>query len=268
MVGGRSESGSRRPARAASVVVPFPNGGRDFRLDVARFVPSGRSLLVTVAVIACAAAAYVLARSTSMFAVERVEVKGAPPALQRRVVAITSDVVGHSLVSLDTSRVVGRVRALPTVAGVSVDRAFPHTLVVRVAPERSVALAQRGDRAWLVTGGGKVVGRVEPTTEQGLPRLWLPKSVFVEVGGRLPPSFVPATRTLAAVRDVGFRRAVKGVHFERGELTMALRNGLEIRLGPARDLALKVAVAGRVLRFVGEGTTFVDVSIPERPVAG
>ena len=47
MVGGRSARGSRRHVAAASVVVPFPRGAAGARLDLVRFVPSGRSLLVT-----------------------------------------------------------------------------------------------------------------------------------------------------------------------------------------------------------------------------
>jgi cell division protein FtsQ len=268
MVGGRSESESRRLTRAASVVVPFPHGVSGVRLDVARFVPSGRSLLAVFAIVLAAGAAYLLAVATSVFAVERVEVRGAPPALERRVLAATSGVVGRSLVSLDVSQVEGRIRALPSVAGVSLDRAFPHTLVVRIAPERPVAVARRGSSAWLVTGSGKVVGPVEPAGERALPRLWLPKRVSVDVGGRLPPVYVPATRTLAAARDAGFGRAAKGVRFEHGELTLALHDGPEIRLGAPRDLTLKVTIARRIVRLVGSGTTFVDVSVPERPVAG
>ena len=267
MVGGRSETGSRRSARAASVVVPFPQSVSGVRLDVARFVPSGRSLVAAAVVLVLAAAGYALARATSVFAVERIEVRGAPAPLERRVRSLTQGLVGQSLVSLDATRVEGRIRSLPTVAGVSVDRAFPHTLFVRVAPERPVAVLRRGSSAWLVTGGAKVVGSVTPRAEPALPRLWLPKVVAVEVGGGLPPAYVPATRTLAAVREVGFHGAVKGVHFEDGELTMVLRSGLEIRLGAPRDLVLKVTVARRVLRLVGDGTTFVDVSIPERAVA-
>ena len=45
MAGGRSARGSRRHAAAASVVVPFPRDAAGARLDLARFVPSGRSLL-------------------------------------------------------------------------------------------------------------------------------------------------------------------------------------------------------------------------------
>lgn len=267
MVGGRSESGSRRSARAASVVVPFPHRVPGVRLDVARFVPSGRSLLTAVAIVLGCVGAYYLSVSTSVFAVDRIDVKGAPLPLERRVAAVVHDELGRSLVSLDPVEVEGKVRALPTIAAVSVDRAFPHTLVIRVAPERPVAIVRRGVRAWLVTGGGKVVGAVDPRSRRELPRLWVPKRVSVDVGGRLPPSYVPATRALAAARDDRLR-FLRGTFFQAGELVMVLRSGLQVRLGAPRDVALKVAVARRVLPLVGSGTTFVDVSIPERPVAG
>ena len=93
--------------------------------------------------------------STPVFAVERVDVRGAPPELAREVTAATRDLVGQSLVAIDADEVEGTLRALPAVAGVSVDRAFPHTLVVKVAPERPVAVVRRGDSSWLVTGAGQ-----------------------------------------------------------------------------------------------------------------
>ena len=255
-------------ARAASVVVPFPRGASDDRLDVARFVPSGRSLLVTVSLAVAVAAAYWLAVATPIFAVQKIEVRGAPPGVERHVTAVADDFLGQSLVTVDAADLEGRVRALPTVAGAAVDRAFPHTLVVRVAPERPVAVARRGSGAWLVTGPGKVVREVVGDAEPALPRLWIPRHVAISVGSRLPPAYTPATRALAAARDVGLQRGVKGIRYERGELTMALRRGLELRLGTARDLALKMAVVHRVLRLVAPGTVYVDVSLPERPVAG
>jgi len=47
-----------------------------------------------------------------------------------------------------------------------------------------------------------------------------------------------------------------------------LRSGLELRLGDASDLKLKLAIARRVLAAVGGGRgSYVDVSVPERPVA-
>jgi hypothetical protein len=268
MAGGRSERGSRRTPRAASVVVPFPRGAAGDRLNVVRFVPSGRSLLVGAIVGVAGVAAYWLAVSTSLFAVQRVEVDGAPPAVERQVRAVASYTLGHSLVSLDAGEIATRVRALPTVAGVSVDRAFPHALVIRVAPERAAAVARRRDRAWLVTGSGKVLRSVDVRFDPTLPRVWLPKTVPVAVDVRLPTAYAQATRALAAAQEVGLGSAVKGARFDAGELKVALRSGVELRLGAPLDLALKLAIGRRVVRSAGPDVAYVDLSVPSRPVAG
>jgi cell division protein FtsQ len=267
MVGGRSARGSRRHVAAANVVVPFPRGAAGARLDLARFVPSGRSLLATIGVLAVVGVAYVVATSTPVFAVERVDVRGAPPAVTREVTAATRDLVGRSLVTIDADDVEGTIRALPAVAGVSVDRAFPHTLVVKVAPERPVAVVRRGDRSWLATGAGKIIRQIETGTERGLPRLWLAKGTTIRLGGMVPAGWVPAARALAEAHSVGLGSRVKGIRPVGDELTLVLRRGTELRLGRATEVGLKLTVAARVLRLVGGSTTYVDVSVPQRPVA-
>ena len=45
-------------------------------------------------------------------------------------------------------------------------------------------------------------------------------------------------------------------------------SGLELLLGDTRDVALKLAVADRVLRVLPSGMRYLDVSVPDRPVAG
>ncbi len=51
-------------------------------------------------------------------------------------------------------------------------------------------------------------------------------------------------------------------------LTLRLRSGLELRLGDPLDVALKLAVAARVIPLLDDGTAYLDVAVPERPVAG
>jgi cell division protein FtsQ len=266
MVGGRVERGSRRRSRAASVVVPFPRTRAGDRLDLARLVPSGRSLLVGFGLVAAVLAAAWVARASSVFAVERVEVVGAPPEVARQVESVADDVLGRSLLEVDARRVEDAVRGLPSIAGVSVDRSFPHALVIRVAAERPVAVVRKRTSSWLATGSGKVIREIETGSHESLPRLWLPKGVGVRVGGSLPASFVTATRTLEAVSKAGIPRAVKGVRSTDRELTLVLRNGPEIRLGEPRDVRLKLAVAAQVFRFLPTDAVYLDVSVPERPV--
>jgi len=266
--GGRTEPGSRRRARAASAVVPLPRHATGDRLDLARLVPSGRSLLVGFALVAGVFAAYWGARASSVFAVERVEVRGAPPDVVREVQRETRGVVGTSLLGVDAAEVEGAVRSLPSVAAASVDRAFPHTLVVRVAPVYPVAVARRGDDAWLVSGSNRAIRQVDPRAEPGLPRLWLPRKVAVEVGRPLPASYEPATRTLAGLRDVRLPARVKAVRAANGELTVVLRSGLEVLLGQPTDILVKLEVAARVVPLLDGDMIYLDVSVPDRPVAG
>jgi cell division protein FtsQ len=233
-----------------------------------RFVPSGRSLLVSLGVLLVAGVAYWVAYSTSVFALERVDVRGAPPAVARQVRVTTQPFVGQSLAALDADEVEGALRALPTIAAVSVDRAFPHTLVVKVAPERPVAVVRRGDSSWLATGAGKVIRRIETGTERRLPRLWLAKGATIRLGGSVPAGWVPATRALAEAHSVGLGSRVKGIRPLGEELTLVLRRGTEIRLGRATEVGLKLTVAAKVLALVDSGTSYVDVSVPQRPVAG
>ncbi len=266
MARGRT-GGSRRQARAASAVVPFPRADQGDRLDLARFVPSGRSLAFSFALVAAALVALWGARSTSVFGVEQVVIEGAPRPVEREVRRATAPLLGVSLLSVDAAEVAAKVRALPSIAGASVDRAFPNTLVVRVSPERPVAVARRGRTSWLVTASGKVVREIETGTERALPRLWLQKGAGVRVGDSLPASFLPATRALGAVHDVKLRRRIKAVRSTGTELTVVPRRGPEIRLGDATDVVLKLAVAARVFPLLEEGTLYLDVSVPERPVA-
>lgn len=267
MVGGRSERGARRHGQATSVVVPLPRDA-GARQALARIVPSGRSLAVGLALLAAAAAAYWLAVTSSLFAVETVRVQGAVPGVVvRDVNRVTAHLVGTSLVALDAASVEREVRALPAVAGVSVDRAFPHTLVVKVAAERPVAVARRGASAWLVAASGTVVRELERGTAQGLPRLWLPKGAPVSVGRRLPAEALPATRALGLAREAGLRRGIRSARIVDEQLTLVLADGLELRLGDATDLLLKLTVAAAVLPLLEPGTVYLDVSVPERPVS-
>jgi cell division protein FtsQ len=267
MAGGRRERESRRRARAASVVVPFPGGQAGYRLDLAQVVPSGRSLLLTFGLVAAVLAVYRGAHVSWVFDVERVDVQGAPPAVAREVEAATKSTVGKSLLTIDVDALEGTVRSLPSVAGASVDRAFPHTLVIKVAPERAVAVVRRGHSSWLVTGSGRVIREIQTGTERALPRLWLKRGVAIRIGGSLPAGFTEATRALAAVRDVRLPRRVKAVRSTGSEMTLVLRRGPEIRLGEPRDLLLKLAVAAQVFRLLEPRTVYLDVSVPERPVA-
>ena len=253
----------------AEKVLPLP---RRHGVDVLRLAPSGRSLLVGAALILVAAGMYGIARETSLFAVDAIRVRGASPALAAEVQRELHRYDGRSLVSLDAASVENRVAGLPAVRAATVDRAFPHTLVVRVVPELPVAVLRRGADSFLVSPRGRVIAPVPRGTHRDLPRIWLPTSTELQLGSFLGGEDGGlAARSLAAFVGSGF----PGVTFVRaldGQITLGLRGGLEIHLGAPVDLRLKIAIAhgivpGLALPAAG-GPDYLDISVPERPVAG
>lgn len=268
MAGGRTDRGARRRTAAASVVVPFPRDVAGARLTLARVVPSGRSLLLGFAVLLAALAAYWGAVASSVFAIESVRIVGVSGAAAAEVERATTDLVGVSLLSVDGAEVERRIRALPTVAAASVDRSFPHELVIKIAAERPAVVLRQGRASWLVAASGKVVRELDPGTQRELPRTWVARDVPVAVGSALPPEQVAAVRAVTAAREAGLRRGIEAVRVTDTQLTLVLRDGLEVWLGEPSDVALKLAVAAAVLPVLDGSAVYLDVSVPERPVSG
>ncbi len=267
---GRSQGGTRPRARADAAVVPFPRRrtSKGSRLAPSRLAPSGRSLLLGFALLALAAGAYTAARETSVFAVRSVEVRGARPAVAAQVERELAPALGQSLLALDLTRLRHRAEALPTVLAVSFDRAFPYTLNIVVTPERPVAVARQGAGSWLLSARGRVMGELDRGARRGLPRLWLKRDVKIEVGALLTGETASAVRAVAPLARTPLPGRVSLVRVTPDELTLVQRSGLEVRLGDASDLALKLAVARRILPALAGVGGYLDVSVPERPVAG
>jgi cell division protein FtsQ len=262
-----SRQGPQR-TRARAAVVHLPAGGRT---PLARVLPSGRSLLVGFAIVLGAIGLYLLARSTPMFAVGQIEVEGAPPAVAAHVRAALAPLKGRSLLTLDSTEVERRLAKLPDVAAAGYDRDFPHTLRVTVRPEHPVAVARRGPKAWLVAASTRTIAEVPLGTNARLPRVWLAHSNDPEVGAAITDRYaLRAVRALALARTVHFPGRVRMVRVREHDLTLLLGSGIELRLGDLNAEPLKLAVATRVLPVLRQhgGYLYLDVSVPERPVAG
>jgi cell division septal protein FtsQ len=254
----------------AEKVLPLP---RHRRADVARYVPSGRSVLIGLAVLMIVGGLYGLARETSVFAVQTIRVEGAAPSLAASVRSELSRYDGRSLLGLNADSVTQRVAALPAIRSASVDRAFPHTLSVRVVPELPVAVVRRGTDSFLVSARGRIIAPVERGTHRDLARIWLPVTTDIELGSFLGGQDGGlAARSLAAFVGSGFPGRVTFVRALDGQISLGLRGGLEIQLGAPVDLRLKIAIAHGIVPSLAPpaagGPDYLDLSLPERPVAG
>ena len=242
--------GRRRPARR----LPFP-------------LPSPRSLGLGLGLVVLAASLYAVGRTTSAFAVRDVEVTGAPPAVRRQVAHAVATLRGTSLLALNGAALTKTLEALPGVVTGGYDRSFPHTLRIEVVPETPVAVVRQGAKAWVVSARGRVITTTPPHAQPSLTRIWIPRTTPVVVGGFLPASHATAiARALSLAAR--FPAHITQAALRRDGLSFRLRNGLELRLGEPTDVRLKLAIARRALGRLPFGTTYLDVAVPGRPVAG
>jgi hypothetical protein len=247
---------------AKGAVATLPHGRPRVRVR-----PKKSALAVVVAVPIVLAGAYLAARETAMFAIHTVDVSGGTPAQQAQVRAAAAPFLGRSLVGLDGAALERRVDALPWVVSSRYDRAFPHTVRVSIVLERPVAVLHRGKETWLVSERGRTIARIPNGARPGLPRVWVPTSAQVAAGRFLAPDAGGTAARVLALAAV-LPTHVSTASFAHGELILSLRSGLELRLGEPVDVRLKLAVARRALFVVPPGSTYLDVSLPQRPVAG
>ncbi len=236
------------------------------RLELSRFAPSGRSVLVGLVILAASLGAYGLARGTSAFAVEAIAVHGAPKAVGAQVDEVLAHVEGRSLLALDLPALEAAVEDVPAVASVTFDRGFPHTLNVQVVPEHPVAVARQGGAAWLVAASGRVIAPLDRGEGQGLPRIWLKRNVVLAAGTSLTGAPRRAAAAVAPLAGAKLPR-VASVRSSELELTLVLRSGTEVRLGDGYERLLKLTIAREILPSLAGSAGYVDVSVPARPVA-
>jgi cell division protein FtsQ len=237
------------------------------RAWLGRFAPTRRSLALGLGVLAVALGGYLVARETWLFAIDRIEVHGGSRQVTRQVHAALASLLGRPLVGLDGAAVLQKVDALPTVVSATYDRDFPHTLRIFVVPERPAAVLRRGPDSWLVSRRGRVMERLPATAVPKLPRIWISTHTPVHTGAELTAAGAAAAAHAAGLAGA-FGARVDSVSETGGSLVFHLRSGVELLLGNGSDVKLKVAVAGRVLAMLPSGSTYVDVSIPGRPVSG
>ena len=265
-------AGEESAETRAAAALPEPWPGGQIGLLLARLAPSGRSLALGFAALALGALAYAGARQTSVFAVCTIEVRGAPAVVATRVRAALAPTRGKSLLAVGAPEIEKRLGSISGVVSADFDRAFPHTLRIFVRAERPVAVLRDGRDSWLVSARARVLRRLPRGARQHLPRIWVPATLSLSTGG-----VVEDTEVARAVRACGLLGRSKAlrvrlVRFGGGELTFVTGSYSELRLGSARQLRLKLAVARRVLGALeraGTGSAvYVDVSVPARPVAG
>jgi cell division septal protein FtsQ len=234
--------------------------------------PSARTLGIAGAMVVGLALGYVAARETSIFAVRTIDLRGETPEVAADLRPVLAEVDGVSLAALDRGDLEARLRAVPSVRHAHVDRAFPNKLTVVVRPERPLAVVRDGARAWLIAESGRVIRTIDPTARPQLPRIRIVLERTPAVGATLALAEVRASLAVLRAVGEGLAPGVLYAAVEDAEVELVLRDDVTVRLGPPLDLAAKLAAAGAVLASLSPeeraGLGYLDVSVPERVVAG
>jgi cell division septal protein FtsQ len=260
MARGRQVAAARAGGRATSAAV--------------QLLPSGRSLAVGFALLAAALLLYLGARESGVFSVRSVEVVSEPTGQSRAVRRALAPLTGTSLLEVDEDLIARRLEGLPQVHLLGYDRSFPATLRVRVSVERPVAVLRRADENWLVSGRGLVLRKLERKLRRPLPVVWVSRAFEPEVGtilGAGESALAVAALAEGRAKLPRFTETIWYVSPKADGLTMVMRDRVELRLGNEKELTLKLRAAQSVLEAVrasGTPAAYVDVSVPERPVAG
>jgi cell division protein FtsQ len=218
---------------------------------------------------------YWLLEHSSIFAASRVSVTGATPRIDALVrTAVAHDVAGKSLLRVDASSLAAELEAIPDVKVARVDRAFPHTVAVSIVMERPAALVRAGKASYVVSVDGRVL-RVAKKAPDNLPRLVLPPSEQPAPGHSIDSAEMRSALHVLAVVPGGFPENIarlKKVVSAPGGVVAVFGHGLQVRLGTAGALDLKLHVAARLLSRMGgsirRSVAYVDVSVPARPAVG
>ena len=257
------------PAAVRSAVARGPRRAAGSRVRLLALVAA-----VVVVVGLASTFGYRAVRDSSLFAMHRVVVTGATPALTAQVqAAVRTSVGGRSLLALSSSAVARAVDGVPGVHVAKVDRDFPSTLRVRVWPEHAVAIAVSGHDRVVVSASGRVLATIGRRAKPpNLPHLGLPGHGVPAPGSRLGSPRLLAQLAAVSAIPAHFGAPVGWVRDDpaRGlELELHWPH-LVIRLGPPVDLRQKLRAASLVMRAyptiaARDALSYVDVSAPARP---
>jgi cell division protein FtsQ len=227
-----------------------------------------RRLLVAALFAGTLGAAYMLwFRDSSFVRVEHVSVSGLRGTdAPRERTALVEAAKRMTTLHVDDAALRHALGAGVTVEAVRVTTDFPHGLRIVVVEKAAVAVLVYGSERVAVGSGGVMLPDVEPIP-RGLPTIdvgALPSGQ--QLGqGRARRMVAGAAAAPPALRE----RVVRLRELPGKGLVAYLHDGPQVILGSAVDLDAKWTAAAAILADgASRGASYVDVRLPERPVAG
>lgn len=226
-----------------------------------------RRLLAALAVAVVLGAVYFgWFRNSSFVHVEKVTVTGLTTEQAPEIrAALIRAARGMTTLNVDEDTLRRAVASNPIVRSLSATADFPHGLRIDVVENVPRALLVGRGRRVPVAGNGTVLP--ERTVEGSLPTIQLTGSPGT---GRVNDAATASLVSVAAASPLAILRRITRIYRQPGKGIVAqIRRGPVIYFGDATRLDAKWADAAAILADKGSrGATYVDVRMPERPVAG
>jgi len=206
-------------------------------------------------------------RDSSLVRVERVSFSGvsSTPDGSRVRAKLTEAAKQMTTLHVDADALQGAVADEPTVHSLSVQPDFPHGLKIEIVENRAVALLVSPARSVAVAPDGTVLdGSKAPS---GLPAV---RVAALPPGARVPEGPTRDRVAVAGAAPARLLARVDSISSQHGRGAVAqLQHGPVVIFGTPVDLDRKWAAAAAVLaQHSSAGATYIDVRMPERPVAG
>jgi cell division protein FtsQ len=241
---------------------PLADVPRADRRDRLRKV--GAIVFITVVVLG---AATVTVTRSPFFAARTIEVRGVshvPRSQVLRIAAVTSDT---NVFTLDAGAAERRLERDPWIAGATVTKDLPSTLVVDIHERIAVAVAESDGVLWLVADDGAFLETALPRDAIGMPSI---VSADAEGAEPTPEAVGGAARAIAAMAPT-LRRRIDGISIlADGQLRVDLNSGSSAAYGEPVELQEKAMALRALLDYAAErGATVVsvDVRVPSAPTA-
>jgi len=196
--------------------------------------------------------------SSPLLAVQTVTVKGTSRLSPGDVLVAARVPIGRSMLRLDPGQIRSRVAALPAVAAVTVDRDWPHRLVITVTERRPVAVVASSGGVELVDASGVAFATAVAAPPGALP---------LRLGAAVPgPGDADAKAALAvwAALPKALRLEVDGIAAPSpADVMLRLRGRRTVIWGEPGETQRKLTVLRTLMTH--PASTY-DVSTPDVPV--
>lgn len=193
---------------------------------------------------------------SSTLSVRAVEVRGNQLLSDARITRVAAVPEGEQLALVDLAVAERRVETLAEVKDADVTRAWPDQIVIDVTERTAVAVVDLGGQLQGLDADG-IVFRTYKSVPAGMPRVRPQTSAGTD-------ALKEAAQVVSTMPD-DLSARVDHVQVQTiDQITLALRDGRQVRWGSASDSEIKARVLTQLLT-AAPGAKVYDVSVPSSP---